>query len=535
MDRRAFLAVWDSRVLSEKESKRENINLSLAPLEVTLDRKKALHLLRRLYFSVTTELLNQIVGKTATEAVEMLLGDGLDYLPANSGRLPDGNLSLNWLDKIIESPLRVTQEIKGILEATHNSRYVELLNWWLELMRIDDLSSNPAREKLTHFWHGHWCIDFNYDGDDLIPPPLLYRNLQRIRKFRLGDFKKFVQEMTLDGAYLLFQSLNESTKGKPNENYMRELMELFTMGIGNYSEGDIREGARALTGWRVTAHLGDRKVFDNFDTYFSGPDHDITSKTLIGETILARTDADNNIDKVKVEEVFGVIDILFKRRPDPIAHFICDKIYRYFVYSNPSAVDENIIKNLAEVFKSSNFNLKPVFVTLFSSQAFYDDANIGIQIKTPADLIVGLGKLLNVKYASTNQAMIDMEQKLYNPPDVSGWKGYHAWISTKTYPMRIIHSNALINGAKNSELIAFAKKIPNADNAKTFLDGVLELTLPVVISTIRKDRLLSVMLTASGLTEATWTGQVSSGSDAVANGLKALLLEIVRVPDFQLA
>jgi hypothetical protein len=131
--------------------------------------------------------------------------------------------------------------------------------------------------------------------------------------------------------------------------------------------------------------------------------------------------------------------------------------------------------------------------------------------------------------------MIDMEQKLYNPPDVSGWKGYHTWISTKTYPMRIIHSNALINGVKNSELITFAKKIPNSDNAKTFLDGVLELTLPESISTNRKDRLLSIMLTASGLTEVNWTGQVGSGSDAVANGLKALLLEIVRLPDFQLA
>ncbi|MER3329840.1 MAG: DUF1800 family protein, partial [Candidatus Kapaibacterium sp.] len=139
---------------------------------------------------------------------------------------------------------------------------------------IINVKNKIVSERLTLFWHTHWCIEFSYDTQGYIPPPLIYRSNQSIRKHRLGNFKKFVEEMTLDGAYLLYQSLNLSSGKNPNENYARELMELFTMGIGNYSEGDIREAARALTGWRVSAHRQDPKPFEFFDTYFSPKDHD---------------------------------------------------------------------------------------------------------------------------------------------------------------------------------------------------------------------------------------------------------------------
>ena len=290
-----------------------------------LSEEQARHLLRRLTFGPTPKEVSLIVDRPISEVVDELLGDGLDYLPNNSSRLPDGNKTLNWIDTVEEDPSKVHVTIRNSIEATHRSRYNQFVNWWLDLMKNDTITNENkiVRERLTFFWHTHWCIEFSYDTEGYIPPPLIYRSNQRLRKFRLGNFKDFVVDMTLDGAYLLYQGFNLSSGKNPNENYARELMELFTMGIGNYSEGDIREASRTLTGWRVTAHRQDPKPFDFFDTYFSPKDHDLSSKQIMGESIAARPEEDNTLEKVKEEEVRGLINILFNRRPDAIAEFVC--------------------------------------------------------------------------------------------------------------------------------------------------------------------------------------------------------------------
>lgn len=515
-----------------------NVTLTLDEEEGNLTDEKAKHLLRRITFGPTPNEVNLIKDRPISEVIDELLGDGLDYLSENINRLPDGGKSLNWINIVEEDPSKVHVTIRSTIEATHNSRYVQLSNWWLDLMKNDVVSqtNKSITERLTFFWHTHWCIEFSYDTQGYIPPPLLYRSNQSIRKYRLGNFKNFVEEMTLDGAYLLYQSLNLSSGKNPNENYAREMMELFTMGIGNYSEGDIREAARVLTGWRVSAHRQDPKPFEFFDTYFSAKDHDLDSKQIMGETIAARPEEDNTMDKVREEEVKGLIDILFRRRPDAIAEFICTKIYNHFVYSNPSENDQIFIKELANELVASDFELLPVFKKLFKSKHFYEKALSGVQIKHPVELIVNLEKLLKVNYGNANVSLGDLEQILYDPPNVSGWSGYRSWISTKTYPRRVSHLTNLIGNKTNQQWMTFLSEFPNPSDFDSLFKELIEYSLPRLQIEGRLEVLKNRIVGRSNVNINNWTQYYNSGNEEeIGKFLNVLFQELIKVPDIQLS
>lgn len=525
-----------SKDLVENQN-REILVLSLDEETGLLTKRKALHLLRRLSFGPTPDILNAIVDRPIAEVIDELLGDGFDYLEGNEDRLPDGKKSLKWIDTVEEDPSKVHVTLRGPIESTHRSRYAQFSTWWLNQMKSDNSTNtnNYLTERLTFFWHTHWAIEFTYDTESLIPPPLLYRSNQKIRKHRLGNFKNLVLDMTLDGAYLLYQSLNLSSGKNPNENYARELMELFTMGIGNYSEGDIREASRALTGWRVSAHRQDPKPFEFFDTYFSAKDHDLSSKQIMGETIAARAEEDNTMDKVKEEEVLGLLNILFNRRPEPIARFICTKIYSHFVYSNPSEYDEVFINNMAQVFIDNDFELLPVFKALFKSKHFYSEENVGVQIKHPVEMIVQLESLFNINYTQKNNALLDMEQKLYDPPNVSGWPGYHSWISTKTYPRRVNQLKSIINTKQSAEWFNILDKFSNPNVFNEINNELLEYLLPKEASETRIDSIVSRAKSRSGIDSSSWTQLYNSQNEDCVNYIKELLIEVSKLPDINLS
>lgn len=539
--KKIILNELDETMIINPEMERNNqlsqVTLTLDEEEGNLTEDKAKHLLRRITFGPTPNEVNLIKDRPISEVVDELLGDGLDYLPENSNRLPDGSKTLNWINTVEEDPAKVYITIRGTIEATHQARYTQFVNWWLDLMSSDIISTNNKilTERLTFFWHTHWCIEFTYDTECYIPPPIIYRSNQSIRKHRLGNFKKFVEEMTLDGAYLLYQGLNLSSGGNPNENYAREMMELFTMGIGNYSEGDIREAARVLTGWRVSAHRQDPKPFEFFDTYFSAKDHDLGSKQIMGETIPARAEEDNTMDKVREGEVIGLIDILFRRRPEAIARFICTKIYSHFVYSNPSQYDQLFINELATEFIASDFELLPVFRKLFKSKHFYEKAFEGVQIKQPVELITNLEKLLKVNYANSSAALDDLEQHLYDPPNVSGWTGYRSWISTKTYPRRVNHLKNLIGNKTNTAWMAFLSEFPSPSNFDIVFKELIEYTLPKTVTperiTVLKNRIESI----SNVNTNNWTQAYNSGSEDIGIFINTFFQELIRVPDIHLS
>jgi uncharacterized protein (DUF1800 family) len=424
-----------------------------------------------------------------------------------------------------------------MIESKHSSRYSNLLSWWFDLMYAENNDlANVAREKMVLFWHQHWCIEFNYESEAMIPPPLLYRNNQKLRRYRISDFKELVKEMTLDGAYLLYQSLGQSTAKAPNENYMRELMELFTMGIGNYSEGDIREGARALTGWRVSAHLGEPKPLEYFDTYFSPQDHDTNSKIIMGESIPARADLDNITDKVKYEEVYRLIDILFTRKGDAIARFICEKLYKYFVYASPSDLDRNFIDELALEMKNKNFVIRDVLIALFTSKHFFDTKYRGVQIKTPVELVINLQRQFEIKYSGSVAGISNnLEQSIYNPPNVSGWKGYRSWISTKTYSPRLGVAFQIVDQLSKGDIYSFVKKFEKYDVPLEFVKNVSAFFLSNPIDDL--DRLAAytnILLQNGKIDPKNWKTLIDQSDSSLKTGIVELFSRIIVAPDFEL-
>ncbi|MFP4369972.1 MAG: DUF1800 domain-containing protein [Bacteroidota bacterium] len=488
-----------------------------------LDLQKAAHLLRRLTFAPTWEQVQLILGKTASEAIDIILGTGNEPLP-------DGYQDLDWLDEVEENPLETgSVQIRFEIEGRHKSRYRELNSWWLDQMRKETF---PAMEKLTLLWHTVWTCEFTYDTLSLIPPPLMYRNNQTLREGRMANYKDMAENITLDGAMLLYQSLHYSTKASPNENYMRELVELFLMGIGHYTEGDIREGSRALTGWRAAAHLGPHPN-GYFNTYFSPQDHDTGGKTVMKQDISPRDEADNTEDQVRLEEVRGLIDILFEERPEPIAGFICEKIYKYFVYSDPGAVDFDIVGEMAQTFINNDFELKPVFRQLFTSQHFFSEDIIGGQIKTPPEYIVGLERMLNVDYQNAREAVFNLEMVLYDPPDVGSWAGYRSWISTTTYPLRARYGGEILDLADNTALFAMAEQFGIGTTPDAVLNAILAYMLPKMPDSEKTARFKTAML--NDMDDAAWEAAFTNKETAAAVGLRTLVNEIILAPDFQLS
>lgn len=520
MRRRDFL----TSLAGKPKRKGSKLLANLEKKTTPLTKKEAYHLLRRVSFAPTLSNVTAIEGKTPDEAVSMLLGDGQQALP-------DGYESMNWLDTAEYNPLSQITEIRFEIESRLKSRYREFNDWWLDLMRKEELT---IMEKLTLFWSTVWTIEFTYDTHALIPPPLIYRNNQTLRGNRIGNYKKIVEDITLDGAMLLYQSLHYSTVQDrvPNENYMREMLELFTMGIGQYTEGDIKEGSRVLTGWRTSAYLESPKPNGQFNTYFSPVDHDIEAKQFMGRAISARNEDDNTEFQVLDEEVRGLINIMFEERGRQIAEFVSTKIYRYFVYSDPGMVDEQIVSELSDAMVSNNYELKPVFEKLFTSKYFYSDDVIGGQIKTPPDYIVGVERMLGVDYPNARGAVFDIEQVLYDPPDVGSWPGYRTWISTKTYPRRVNYALEMLDMLKNNEITELAQQFENYGNPDTLIDSFIMHFLPVELSEDRKASYKNTML--NQISQADWKAKVDAQDSQAVEGIKNLLTEIFHSPDFQL-
>lgn len=522
MNRRDFIS---SGKANKGETTLSPRAMSLGNYSGNLTRAHALHLLRRLCFAPTLAQVDAIADKTPSQALDLLFGTTTD-----STATPSATLN-QWLATPEFNPLDQITDIRFEIEGRLKTRYREFIDWWLDLMRTESM---PIGEKLTLFLSTIWCIEFTYDTEALMPPPLLYKNNQTLRKNRLAKYSDLASDITLDGAMLLYQSLYYSSKAKPNENYMRELMELFTMGIGNYTEGDIREGARVLTGWRTAAYFGEPYPNGYFETYFVPAEHDTGSKTLFGSrTIAARTEDANTEFQVKEQEVNGLMNILFTERADAIALFVAEKAYKYFVYSSPGDTDAEIISELASVLKSNSFSLQAMYRALFQSEYFYDDKYIGGQIKTPPEYIVGLerslGKDFNSIGSSTRGLVSDLEQELYDPPNVGSWFGYRNWISTKTYPDRIAAAKDLI---AQTNAVNFAKQFANYSDADSLLGSIIEFLLP---REQRDDVKLSLKQTMlNGISTANWASEITSASAAAEQGLKNLLIEIVKLPDFQL-
>lgn len=384
-----------------------NCNTStLAPYTAPLDQTRALHLYRRLGFSASVDTINQAVGQNAGTLVDALVDQAINMAPTPAPLWADWNNANYPADDDARRQLVNQQRSEFALSYTNA------------------LLSNNLRDRLSFFWSNHFVTELDvYDCNSF-----LYHYINCLQRNAIGNFRAFVSEIGLTSAMLYYLDGAYNNGNNPNENYSRELYELFTLGEGNgYTEQDIIETARALTGYVERGEEGCTQVT------FRADRHDTGTKTILGQT--------GNWD-------YGdVINILFEQRAGSIGRFICTKLYEFFVHPdskrdeyNPGGTyapghPQGIINELADTFVANNFELAPVLRQLFKSQHFFDDEAIGVIIKSPFDFYLNTLKETSFAYDDTAlSSMLNysrlLGQELFDPFDVAGWQRDRTWINT---------------------------------------------------------------------------------------------------------
>jgi len=358
-------------------------------------RSQIAHLLRRAGFGATSSELDYYTSLGFAGALEQLL---------NPEQVDD-----SATDQLLQ-PLTAKLGDKKQIEA---SKF-----WWVNRMLY---TQRPLQEKMTLFWHNHFATANSKVANSV----LMLQQIQLFRDNGLGNFETLLQKVTRDPAMLIWLDNRLNRKGAPNENYAREVQELFTVGIGNYTEQDIHEAARAFTG-----HTLDR----NLNYVFNPNQHDNGTKTFQGQT--GNFDADD------------ILAILV--RNPAAARFITTKLFTWFVYDNP---DPSTIDRLANTFTSTNFDIRSVLRDMFTGPEFLSDQAYHGVIKQPVDYVVESLKTLNVQNVGPDvtQVLRRMGQDLLNPPDVSGWKGGSAWINSTTLFERFNWADRLSMGRDSAK------------------------------------------------------------------------------------
>lgn len=317
-------------------------------------------------------------------------------LPETANAMTGNADSMNMMDPA--GPAEKKKQMQKIYR-----QQVEELN--LNFLSKMVSSREQMREKMAFFWHGHFA--------SRVQNPKFNRQiLNVIRKNALGNFKDLLFEVSQTPAMLNFLNNQQNKKDHPNENFAREVMELFTMGRGNYTEKDIREAARAFTGWSYDKQ-------GNFAEKVKV--HDEGSKTFLGKT--------GNFTGG------DVLNMILEQKAT--AKFITAKIYRFFVNEN---VDDAIVSNLSDGFYRSGYDIKKLMKTIFSSSWFYDRKNIGSRIKSPIELMAGMMRALPMNIQNPENLIVYQKllgQMLLYPPNVSGWPNGRSWIDSSTLMLRL--------------------------------------------------------------------------------------------------
>jgi uncharacterized protein (DUF1800 family) len=369
--------------------------------------------------------------------------------------------------------------------------------WWFNRMLY---TQRPLQEKMTLFWHNHFATANSKVSNSV----LMQQQVHLFRDNGLGNFETLLQLVTRDPAMLIWLDNRQNRKGATNENFAREVQELFTVGIGNYTEQDIKEAARAFTGHTLGKDL---------KYTFNKGQHDAGEKTFQGQT--------GNFD---ADDILGIL-----ARNPATARFITTKLFTYFAYDNP---DSSTIDRLSYTFVSTNFDIRSVLRDLFAGPEFLSAQAFHGQIKQPVELIVGSLKSLNVQNVGPDatQFLRRMGQDLLNPPDVSGWKGGAAWINATTLFERFNWANRLATGRDAAK--PYFADVPGQLQARTVssTDGAVDYYLSLLVDgdvTPEARQALVDYLDASG----PLTLDTSAALDLKARGLVHLALA---APTFQL-
>ena len=557
MDRREFLQAKKKSSPDVSLFKVSRTTSGLTPYAGSFGTNEVIHLLKRTMFGAVKADVDYFKTKTLSQAVNELLTIPVtqpsppvkNYASSVTAGDPDQGIvaGSTWVN---------TNTTDGTVDSLRVSSFK---SWWMGLM----INQNKnILEKMVLFWHNHFATETNGIGRAIWS----FQNNDVLRKNALGNFKQFVKNITLDPGMLRYLNGYLNTNTAPDENYGRELQELFTIGKGidngtpPYTESDVKAAAKVLTGWTINNTT-------NTST-FNSAKHDINNKTFSAfynnTVITGRSGAGG------ANELDDLINMIFATKES--AMFICRKIYRWFVYYDIDATTEaNIITPLAQIFRNNNYEIKPVLDALFKSEHFFDVLNQGCQIKSPVDLNVSLCREYGVVFPLTSDYVnayymwdyirsqsSSMQQNIGDPPNVAGWASYYQapqfyeiWINSDTLPKRNQFSDTLANNGytrngKNIKIdfIAFAKTLPNPGDPNELINDSITYLFRMPLTLTSKNQLKTDILLSGQSQDHYWTdawvSYIANPNDTVnativKNRLRDLYQYLMRLAEYQLA
>lgn len=505
------------------------------------------HLLRRSLFGVKRSEVNALSGKSLQQVLDILLAPQSEPLPPINNyneekNDPDVKPGETWVNA-------------DIGDGVNDRRMFSFRSWWMGQVINRKVS---LQEKMVLFMHNHLATEANMVED----ARYLYKHNALLRKYALGNFRDLMKEVTIDPGMLKYLNGYLNAKNAPDENYARELQELFIIGKGpnsKYTEDDVLAAAKVLTGFRLSEK--------NINTYFDSSRHDVSNKKFSSFYGNATISGRQGMDGAK--ELDDLIALMFSN-PEA-ALFICRKIYRFFgYYEITPEIEKSVIAPMAEIFRSSNYELKPVLRAFLGSDHFFSVETRSCHIKSPVDLCAGLCIEFEVEFPNDNQYPQQykmweyvysqaglMQQTIGDPPNVSGWPAYYQlpqfhelWINTDTLPKRNQYTDRLISSGftrDDAKLvidpIAYTSKFPKPEDPNMLIDDVLAhlyvIDVSAEVKAFLKGILLSNQVSDYYWTQA-WTAYKNNPQNEMAKGivqshLQSMYKYIMNLEEYQLS
>lgn len=458
-----------------------------------LTQRALQHLFLRAGFGISYDALQHLKGKSAEEIVDEIF---------SNAQAPE---YLNLIGK--EGCMPLLSDNPGTAEVSSDKskdQLVKLNASWVKLMASGE---GNIREKMTFFWHGHFASKSNN-------PYLVQRQNNLFREHALGNFGDLLKAVSKDAVMLQYLNSQQNRVGTPNENFAREVMELFTLGGGHYSEQDVKDAARSFTGWKVNEQ-GDF-VFDTLA-------HDYGDKTIMGETGPFEGD--------------DVLDILLRQKQT--AKYITEKIYTFFVADEP---DTYKVEALADLFYDSGYDITRLLKKIFTSEWFYDPKIIGCKIKSPVEFIASSMHMFKLDFENM-EALVEVQkllgQILFNPPNAAGWPSGAGWIDASTLMLRLRFMEAALASARLNQFL-----LTDVEDGSLMMQRLKELKAQVDWSTFRNqfeavpfDRLedtLIVYLLQDSISREKYQLLTVNKHSPADERLFSVIARVSKLPEFQM-
>ncbi|HQS50916.1 MAG TPA: DUF1800 domain-containing protein [Daejeonella sp.] len=512
------------------------------------------HLLKRTMFGAKKADINYFKVRTMQQSVDELLNINTvppapplkEYTTSTTAAKPDSNIAqgTTWVND---------PNNDGTVASQRRGSFKK---WWMGQMINQERS---ILEKMTLFWHNHFSTESNEVGN----AQYVYKHHALLRASALGNFKTLTKAITVDPAMLVYLNGQINTATAPDENYGREIQELFCCGKGKdslYTEGDVKAAAQVLTGWRNNS--------TTISSYFDAARHNKNNKqfsAFYNNTVITGQSGATAGDL----ELDAMLDMIFAAQE--VAKYVCRRLYRWFVYYDiDDTIEANVITPMANLFRQSKYEVKPVIAALLKSEHFYDTLSRGAQIKSPVDLVVGLFREFEIQFQPSTDYVINygfynylvswvsnMQQNIGDPPGVSGWSAYYQepqfhelWINADTLPRRNQFSDVMIgngytrNGKKiNIDILAFVSSLSDPANPNTLINDSLEILYSIDITQQVRDFLKSILLSGQ-MSDSYWTDawitykantSNTANRNIVLNRLQAMYKYLMNLPEYQLS